>query len=376
MRKLLGAALLCLIAVSVHAQAVDATVCDVLKDPQSFNGKMVRIKGTVSSGLDEFIIRGEDCHNTISSIWLAYPEGTKAKSGPLAIVQMQPAKNFTGTVRAVDRAAVVLEKNKDFKQFDSLLAAPYKSNGLCLGCSKNQVSATLTGRLDGVSADLNRDTKGKIVSFAGFGNLNMWSARLVLQSVADVVPHEVDYSKVAAFTKNETAAEPVGGEGVAAVHGIAKIWGAGNPSGDQVENAAAAFGKEGEDNGVVIGFAGGNEVSARMEQKSDRDSPNGIIYNCTFDSSRLKGGNALAVALVHVGQHLEDLRGPDASTGYSLENRAWVTTALGAIGARQKTLTMPGGYLMWNTDWPKADIPQLSGEGLGDFLSKEALIGQ
>lgn len=376
MKRLFCIALFGLIAASLHAQAVDATVCDILKDPASFNGKIVRIKGTVSSGLDEFIIRGEDCHHTIDSIWLAYPEGTKAKSGPLAIVQMQPAKNFTGTVTAANRTPVTLDKSKDFKQFDSLLAAPYKSSALCLGCAKNQVSATLTGRLDAVPADLTRDTKGKIVSFAGFGNLNMWSARLVLQSVADVVPHEVDYSKIAAMTKNETAPEAVAGEGVAAAHGIAKIWGAGNPSGEQVEHAAAAFGKPGENNGVVIGFGGTGEAIARLEQKSDQESPDGIIYNCTLDSSRLKGGNALAVAIVHVGQHIEDLQAPDASTPFAVENRAWVTTALGAIGARQKTLTLPGGYVMWNSDWPQADIPQLSSQSLGDFLSKEALIGQ
>lgn len=376
MKRLFCVALFCLIGTSLQAQAVDATVCDILKDPVSFNGKTVRIKGTVSAGLDEFIIRAEDCHHTINSIWLAYPEGTKAKSGPLAIVQMQPAKNFTGKVAAADRAPVVLEKSKDFKQFDSLLAAPYKSNGLCLGCAKNQVSATLTGRLDGVATDLTRDKSGKIVSFAGFGNLNMWPARLVLQSVSDVVAHEVDYSKIAAMTKNEVPAEAVPGEGVAAVHAIAKIWGDGNSSGDQVEHAAAAFGKPGENNGVVIGFGGGSEAIARFEQKSDQESPDGIIYNCTFESSRMRSGNALAVAIVHVGQHLEDLRSPDFTTPYALENRAWVTTALGAIGARQKTLTMPGGYVMWNSDWPKADIPQLSSGSLTDFLAKEALIEQ
>ena len=44
----------------LHAQAaapVDVNVCDVVKNPASFDGKMVRIKGTVVAGFDEFVIK-------------------------------------------------------------------------------------------------------------------------------------------------------------------------------------------------------------------------------------------------------------------------------------------------------------------------------
>ena len=37
----------------LHAQVVDTTVCDVVKKPETFNGKMVRIKGTVVAGFDD-----------------------------------------------------------------------------------------------------------------------------------------------------------------------------------------------------------------------------------------------------------------------------------------------------------------------------------
>ena len=377
MKCLFCIAVLCAVATSIHAQAVDTSVCDILKNPQSFNGKIVRIKATVSSGFDEFIIRADDCHHAISSIWLAYPEGTKAKSGPVAILQLQPASNFGGTVTPVDRAPVVLDKGKDFKQFDSLLATQYKSNGICLGCTKFEVSATLTGRLDAVVPALGRDAAGKVIGIPGFGNLNAWPTRLVLQSVADVLSHEIDYSKSAAITKNELSPESMGGDSLTAARGLAKIWGAGNPSGEQLERAAAAFGKQGEDNSVLIGFGGGNEAVARMEQKSDHSSPDGVFYNCTFDSNRLKG-NAMVVAIAHVGQHVADLRDTQnpAPTLFSQENRGWVTAALAAIGERQKTLTIPGGYIIWNVAWPQADINKLSGEALGEFLTKEALLGQ
>ena len=375
MKRFIYIVMFCLATVSIHAQTVDTSVCDILKDPQSFNGKTVRIKGTVSSGFDELIIKAEGCKYHIGGIWLAFPEGTKAKSGPVAILQLQPASNFVGTVASVERAPVTLDKNKDFKQFDSLLAAPYKGNGMCLGCTKSEVSATFTGRVDAVQPALCRDASGKIIDITGFGNLNAYPVRLVLQSVSDAVPHEIDYSKVAAITKAESNSDSGAGDATAAVHGFAKAFGAGSALGDQVERAAAAFGKQGDDNGVNVGFSGMNEASPRFEQKDAHASPDGVLYNCTFDSSRLKG-NALALAIAHIGGHVADLRDPQTAspTLYNFENRAWVVTALTAIGARQKTLTIPGGYMVWNSAWPPADINKLSSDALSEFLKDVALL--
>jgi len=246
---------------------------------------------------------------------------------------------------------------------------------MCLGCTKSEVSATFTGRIDAVHPALRRDAAGKIIDITGFGNLNAYPVRLVLQSVADVAPHEIDYSKVAAMAKTETSSDSGGADATAAVHGFAKVFGTGNALGDQIERAAAAFGKQGEDNGVNVAFTGMNEASPRLEQKNAHASPDGVLYNCTFDSSRLKG-NAMAFAIAHVGEHVADIR--DAKTAsptlYNLENRAWITTALTAIGARQKSLAIPGGYIVWSAAWPPADINKLSSDALSEFLKSEALL--
>jgi len=130
------------------------------------------------------------------------------------MVHVQPALNFAGEVPATQRTPVELDKNsKDFKQFDSLLATPYKKGGMCLGCNRYEVSATLVGRVDAVdNATLRRDKAGKIIGFGGFGHMNAYSARLVLQSVSDVTPKEIDYSKTLAATKEDTAPEQLGVE--------------------------------------------------------------------------------------------------------------------------------------------------------------------
>jgi hypothetical protein len=368
MKRILSIAFVCAFSCCLHAQVVDTTVCEILKNPQSFNGKIVRVKGAIAAGFDQFIVRGTDCGQQVNGIWLSYPEGTKAKSGPAAILQLQPARNFAGTVAVVDRTPVQLDNNKDFKQFDSLLSTPYKGSGMCLGCGRYAVSATLIGRLDGTVPGLKRDGTGKIVGISGFGNLNAYSARLVLQSVSDVTSHEIDYSKTPIALKGESSPDADAGAKVA------REFGSSIPLNDQPKRAVDAFGKEGEDNGVNVGFGVANEASPKAELKGQNDSPDGVLFNCTFDGARLKG-DAMGRALAHLGEHIADLRNPEAgieSAGmYQLEYRAWMTTMLSAILTGQKTLMLPGGYVIWNSTWPTANLNRNTDDALTGFLVNE-----
>ncbi len=383
MKRLLGLVAFCAISCVLHAQVVDTTVCDVLKDPASFNGKIVRIKATVVAGFDQFVIQDQTCHHAVNTIWLSYPEGTKAKSGPVAIVQLQPAKNFAGTVPSSPRTPVTLDKSKDFKQFDSLLSTPHKTSAMCLGCARYRVNATLVGRLDGVaSAELTKDASGKIVSLGGFGNLNAYSARLVLQSVADVSPKEVDFSKTDAVTKTENGPDKPtlnGPDAVAAANKSAQAFGAGSIPLTTVERATGVYGKAKEQNGVIIGFGAGNEAAAKYEAQGTADSPDGMLYNCTFNTNRLQG-DAMIRAIVHAGQHIADLRTPPAGSSkltlYEMEFQGWVTTVLTAISNGQKTLTLPGGYLIWNTAWPSADREKELNEAMAKFLAEEEVLSR
>jgi hypothetical protein len=380
MKHLFAFVLLSAFSCCLHAQAVDATVCDILQNPASFNGKIVRVKGAVSAGFDRFTIEGANCGQHVDGIWLSYPEGTKGKAGPVAVVELQPAHNFAGTLDSAARTAVALDKSKDFKLFDSLLAAQFKEDSMCLACSRNKVNATLVGRLDGVAkASVRRDSTGKIIGWTGFGNLNAYSARLVLQSVSDVAPEAIDYSKAAAATKGDFADPSVSGDPVAAAHMGAKVFGAGNPAGDQIERAAAVFGKPNEKNGVVIGFGISSEVPKNEGMKSDQDSPDGVIYNCTFYSDRLKG-DAMTRAIVHTGTLVAQLRNPLPGTEndglFELEYRAWGVTSFSAVAINQKTLTTYGGHVLWNNAWPPADRTKMLDDALKSALAGEGLSMQ
>ena len=323
----------------------------------------------MTAGFDEFVVKDAGCNQSVNAIWIAYPEGTKGKAGPAAFMQLQLAKNNHAAVAGVNRSSVKLDKNKEFKQFDSLLSTPHKAGGMCLGCTRYAVTATLVGRLDGVKdAGVVRDSAGKFTGVSGFGNLNLYRARLVLQSVADVSSREIDYSKASSATKDDSTRESSAGDPVAAAHQAAKAFPSDSDAGKQVERAAAAFGKKGEDNGVEVGFGATNEVPKSDGPKGDNDSPDGLLLNCTFDMDRLKG-EALTRAISHVGTHIADLRDPSvAVTPYELEYHAWVTTVLSAVAFQQKTLTLQGGYLIWNAAWLGADRNKMMNEGIESYL--------
>ncbi|MGD0522591.1 MAG: hypothetical protein ABSA48_15150 [Terracidiphilus sp.] len=381
MKRLLAVAGLCAVSCCLHAQVADATVCDILKAPQSFNGKMVRVKGTVAATFDQFVVKGADCGLSNNNLWLSYPEGTKAKAGPALMVRVQPARNFAGEVPVVVRTPVQLDKsNKDFKQFDSLLSAPFKKGGMCLGCNRYEVTATLVGRLDGVEdATMRRDDAGKITGFGGFGHMNAYSARLVLQSVSDVTAKEIDYSKTLAVTKSDSFDDAATIDSLAAARQAVKAYNPANASGQQLTRAVGAFGKPDENNGVVIAFGNANEAAAKDEVKGTKDSPDGLLYICTFNSNRVTG-DAETRAMVYAGENVANLRTPipgaAAAPLYLLDDRAWVTTILDAVASKQKTLTLPGGYLIWNSTWQHADANQKVEDAVTSFLGTEELLSK
>lgn len=385
-RYLVMAGLILGFGLGLHAQVVDTTVCDVVKNPASFDGKMVRIKGTVVAGFDQFMLQDStdpNCGYQVDGIWISYPAGTKAKSGPAAMLVIQPAKNFSGKYTPPTRTPVTLQKDKEFKQFDSLLSQAHQKNSMCLGCMRYEVAATLVGRLDAVAdATLKRDASGKIIGFGGFGNMNAYPAQLVLQSVSDVTPKEIDYSKSDAETKNDNLQAPGSqsdlGGATAFMQKVANGMTA-SALKDLAVKAVGVYPKPGEHNGVIVGFGRTNELSPKDEGLGEQDSPDGVLFNCTFNEDRLQG-DALGRALVHLGTHVTELRDPEKgdenAPAYVLESDAWVVTTVIALTTGQKYLTLPGGYVIWDITWPADSRNDKMEATLKDFLANEAQLSR
>jgi hypothetical protein len=151
------------------------------------------------------------------------------------------------------------------------------------------------------------------------------------------------------------------------------------PPKDAATKASAVFGKPADraTNGVSVAYGTGNEVAA--EDLGNRDSPDGILFTCSFNQERLPG-DSLARAVIHMGEHISELRNPakdnEGAPPYILESDAWVVTAVSAVVGGDKFLSLPGGYVMWDINWPVADRNDKMADALKVFLSDEAVLSQ
>ena len=99
---------------------------------------MVRLRATVASGFEAFGIR--DPSDKCGMIWLTCPGG-----GPVASASFGPA------TPNLQRPPVKLKSDRHLKQFQKLLDAemyPRTRGNICMACTRYEVTATMTGRLD------------------------------------------------------------------------------------------------------------------------------------------------------------------------------------------------------------------------------------
>jgi len=83
----------------------------------------------------------------------------------------------------------------------------------------------------------------------------------------------------------------------------------------------------------------------------------------------------LQLALSHLGTHIADLRSPSILPAYGIEFRGWQTTLLAAVGAKTKTVMMPGGYVLFKQGWSSAELGKNANDGIAGFLENWAEMG-
>ena len=116
-----------------------------------------------------------------------------------------------------------------------------------------------------------------------------------------------------------------------------------------------------------------------MKVRGTQDSPDGVLFNCTLNEDRLQG-DALNRAIVHLGTHISELQDPEKGNedvpAFILESDAWVVTTVTALSVGQKYLTLPGGYVVWDTTWTAEQRNDKMESVLKDFLSNEMLLSR
>lgn len=175
---------------AARQKPIDTTVCAVLNNPAAFNNKLVRVRGYVSASAEYSELEGDGCSR---SIWFAYGNG----EAPLALVAYVNGGASPGAQdpegKLILPVPVKLVQDSHFRRFQRLMKAAAKANARSEKRNADsptfhRVAATFVGRIDGVSDDihafhLKRKATDK-ADFLGFGQMGLFDAQLVMQSVA------------------------------------------------------------------------------------------------------------------------------------------------------------------------------------------------
>jgi len=175
--------------VTYAAEPVETTICEALAHPVAFDGKSVRLRGTVVLRTENFSIV-QPCSGSEGpdEIWLEYgypeeaptpfccPGGFDRNNKPIF---SEPRVNLVrdGSFKKLKRDLAARRSGKDDHGDDCSLFRPPSPE-----CQKFTVSATLTGKLSAVKL---------VAGMGGFGHFGLFPAKLVIQRVEDVTSVEV-----------------------------------------------------------------------------------------------------------------------------------------------------------------------------------------
>lgn len=169
---------------------ISTTVCDVLEDPFAFNNKLVEVRGYVTVSFEYSILRSQSC---AGEIWFALADA----SGPPGLAVTVPGRGTPGEKSSNGRRKqpipVRLIRDGNFEKFENYLLESSKVRpGRPCGpdCHLYQVTATFIGRIDGVSKEVHsahlRRSPLQPSDGKGFGQMGLFDAQLVVQSIKDV----------------------------------------------------------------------------------------------------------------------------------------------------------------------------------------------
>lgn len=176
-------------AAAARQKTIDTTMCEILKNPSAFNNTIVRVRGHFWGNFEYSELSEDGCSG---SIWFAYGSG----EGPPNLVVYVAGRAEPGAADSEGRrilpVPVKLVEDRSFRRFERLVKVGAVEDARPQGDDPtkfvfHQVTATFVGRIDAVSPDIHAfHLKRKPMDradFLGFGQMGLFDAQFVLQSV-------------------------------------------------------------------------------------------------------------------------------------------------------------------------------------------------
>jgi len=181
------------------AEPVETTVCKIFDDPSAHNNKLVKVRGYVKVSFEYSVLMDEHCPE--KQIWFAFGDGS---------VPPQVLAYVNGRGSAPSSLTVTLVKDKEYAELTRYLELSAKGAACADGppppeslpdCTTYRVTATFTGRVDGVSKELHAAHVRRSPFYhpegKGFGHMGLFDAQIAVRNVENVVAvDEADLRKV------------------------------------------------------------------------------------------------------------------------------------------------------------------------------------
>jgi hypothetical protein len=181
---------------NAEPKPIETTVCKIMENLSAFNNKLVRVRGYVSVSFEYSMLNAEGCTEVL---WFAIADG----SGPPGLVATVNGSGSPGGKTSkgapVKPIPVKLVRDANYEKFEHYMMVKAEEKP-CLDllseptppdCDVDRVTATFIGRIDSVSKEIHtahlKRSSFEHPDFKGFGQMGMFDAQFVLQSVEDVV---------------------------------------------------------------------------------------------------------------------------------------------------------------------------------------------
>lgn len=184
---------------------LEATICEILDDPFAYNNRLVKVRGYVSASSEYSLLVDERCDT--NPIWFAFADGSAAPQLVATVSGNGTAAGRDSKGRTIPPMPVHLTRDPNYSELMHYLAISAKGEACADGppsplpppdCTTYRVTATFTGRVDGVSKQIHKAhrkrSSGDQIDGKGFGHMGMFDAQIVIQSVERVIA--VDESEI------------------------------------------------------------------------------------------------------------------------------------------------------------------------------------
>ena len=176
---------------------LQVTVCQILRAPYQFDGKIVQVRGYIVDSDEYSLLAEEGCHE--DGIWFRFADGSGLPGLKILTLPARPG-NAKATKTGSDSPPLTRDKN--YFELMRRLQQSLRGNACADGpppefppeCTSYRITATFVGKMHGVSQrtfeNRKRQKQMAPVDGKGFGQMGIFSAEILVQSVSDVTLKE------------------------------------------------------------------------------------------------------------------------------------------------------------------------------------------